>query len=141
MNRAINPTTTNAMAGPTAKCRLPASIGTRGSFLAPSEARPEHARGEEDGVLTTFECATAHPSAVALLLTSNRPRLRRYAVPFEAVGARPPLGHAHLRRPLLAGRVEQAVPEQPVEGADRAVGRLRPSDADRLRPRRRTRRR
>ena len=47
------------------------------------------------------------------------------------------MGDAHLRRPLLGGRVQRAVPAQPGQGPDRAVGRLRPADPDRLRPRRR----
>ena len=69
----------------------------------------------------------------------NRPRLRRHAVPFIAGGARPSLGDADLRRALLAGRVQRALPAEPRQGADRPLGRLRPADADRLRPRRRAR--
>ena len=104
------------------------------------------ARPDRHGALPPYpiECATGHTAVRpgrGLLPAGNRPRLRGHAVPFIAEGARPPLGHAHLRRPLLAGRVQRPVPAQPVEGPDRPVGRLRPADADRLRPRRRARRR
>ena len=41
---------------------------------------------------------------------------------------------AHLLRPFDGRRVERAVPHQPGEGPDRAVDRLRPAHADRIRP-------
>ncbi len=49
--------------------------------------------------------------------------------------ARHPLGDAHVRRPLLGDGVQRALPAQPGQGADRAVGRLRPAHPDRLRRR------
>src|SRR3712207_1413957 len=118
MNSASRPSTANAMAGPTRKCRsLPAPIGMDASCPAtgldsalvqgpgPSGARV----GGHEGPCT-FECATpigrVRGPEAGLLPVSNRPRLRGHAVPFIAEGARPPLGHAHLRRPLLAGRVQ-----------------------------------
>src|SRR5829696_1478971 len=128
MKSARRARTTNAIVGPTRKWRLlPAPIGMLTSRL------------------DTIECATGHSPVrgpvAGLLPAGNRPTLRRYAVPFSAEGARPPLGHAHLRRPLLAGREQRPVPPEPGEGADRPLGRLRPADADRLRPGRRARRR
>ncbi len=53
--------------------------------------------------------------------------------------ARPPLGDAHLRGPFRCPPLERALPPQPGKGADRALGRLRPADPDRLRPRPRPR--
>ncbi len=44
------------------------------------------------------------------------------------------MGDADVRRALLGRRVQRAVPAQPGEGPDRAVGGLRPPDPDRLRP-------
>src|SRR3954462_9899217 len=117
------------MNGPTPQRRTPPSTRTA---PPPPPPRPP-AR------TTPVECATSHPRGAALLPPGNRPRLRRHAVPLIAGGARPPLGHAHLRRSLVAGRVQCPLPAQPGEGADRAVGGLRPPDADRLRPRRRAR--
>ena len=49
--------------------------------------------------------------------------------------AGPALGDADVRRPLLGGRVQRALPAQPGQGPDRPLGRLRPADPDRLRPR------
>ncbi len=45
------------------------------------------------------------------------------------------MGDAHLRGAFLGRGVEPALPAQPGEGADRSLGRVRPADADRLRPR------
>ena len=53
--------------------------------------------------------------------------------------ARPPLGHAHLRRPLRRETLQRALPRQPGQGPDRPLDRLRPADPDRLRPRPRPR--
>src|SRR3954462_13905825 len=105
MNRASRPRTTKAIPGPTRKCRLlPTPIGT---VVLPSDPRagpgPSGARGVGTRVLTSFECATGP----APLPAGNRPSLRWHAVPFIPEGARPPLGHAHLRRSLLAGRVQR----------------------------------
>ena len=50
-------------------------------------------------------------------------------------GTGPPLGDAHLRRPLQRRGEQRALPAQPRQGADRSVGRLRPAHPDRLRPR------
>ena len=49
----------------------------------------------------------------------------------------PSLGDAHVRRPLDRRGVQRALPDQPRQGPDRPLGRLRPADPDRLRPRRR----
>ena len=53
--------------------------------------------------------------------------------------ARPPVDDAHLRRPLDRQEVQRALPREPREGPDRPLDRLRPADADRLRPRPRAR--
>ena len=45
------------------------------------------------------------------------------------------MGDADLRRPLQRRREQRPVPPQPRQGPDRPVGRLRPADPDRLRPR------
>ena len=45
------------------------------------------------------------------------------------------MGDAHLRRALRRPALERALPPQPRQGPDRALGRLRPADPDRLRPR------
>ena len=44
------------------------------------------------------------------------------------------MGDADLRRAQLGRRVQRALPEEPREGADRALGRVRPAHPDRLRP-------
>ena len=49
------------------------------------------------------------------------------------------LGDAHVCRPLQCRRQQRALPPQPRQGPDRSVGRLRPADPDRLRPRPRAR--
>ena len=49
---------------------------------------------------------------------------------------RPALGDADLFRPLHGPGIQPAVPHQPGQGPDRAVGGLRPAHPDRLRPRR-----
>ena len=49
--------------------------------------------------------------------------------------AGPPLGDAHLRRALRRPAIERALPPQPRQGPDGALGRLRPANPDRLRPR------
>src|SRR5579859_7674374 len=56
----------------------------------------------------------------------------QHGVPTGRAG--PAVGHAYLRRALLGLGQQRAVPAQPGEGADRAVGRLRPADPDRVRP-------
>ena len=48
--------------------------------------------------------------------------------------ARPAVGHAHVRRSLQRRGQQRAVPDQPGQGPDRPVGRLRPAHPDRLRP-------
>ena len=53
--------------------------------------------------------------------------------------ARSPVGDAHLRRAFRRPPLERALPAKPREGPDRALGRLRPADPDRLRPGRRAR--
>ena len=45
------------------------------------------------------------------------------------------MGDAHLRRAFQRRSVQRALPAQPRQGADRSVRRLRPADADGLRPR------
>ena len=52
---------------------------------------------------------------------------------------RPALDVPHLRGAFDRPGLQRAVPRQPGEGPDGTVGRLRPADADRLRPRRRAR--
>ena len=44
------------------------------------------------------------------------------------------MDHAHLLRALHGRGVQRAVPHEPRQGPDRPVRRLRPADADRLRP-------
>ena len=53
--------------------------------------------------------------------------------------AGPPVGDAHLRRAFRRPPLERALPQEPRQGPDRALGRLRPAHPDRLRPRRRAR--
>ena len=50
--------------------------------------------------------------------------------------ARPAVADAHLLRALDGHGLERALPDQPGQGPDRPVDRLRPADPDRLRPRR-----
>ena len=47
----------------------------------------------------------------------------------------PTLADAHVLRALVGARVQRALPHQPGQGPDRPVGRVRPPDPDRLRPR------
>ena len=47
-----------------------------------------------------------------------------------------PVGDAHLLGPFDGARLQRALPDQPGQGADRALHRLRPAHPDRLRPRR-----
>ena len=49
------------------------------------------------------------------------------------------MGHAHLRRAFRRPPLERALPQEPRQGPDRPLGRLRPAHPDRLRPRRRAR--
>ena len=49
------------------------------------------------------------------------------------------MGDADVRRALQRRREQRPLPAQPRQGPDRAVGRLRPADPDRLRPRPRAR--
>ena len=53
--------------------------------------------------------------------------------------ARPALDDAHLLGSLVGRGLERAVPLEPGQGPDGAVGRVRPADPDRLRPRPRAR--
>ncbi len=49
------------------------------------------------------------------------------------------MGHAHIRRAFRCQALERALPAQPRQGPDGALGRVRSADADRLRPRSRAR--
>ena len=53
----------------------------------------------------------------------------------DASQARCAVDDADVLGPLDGAGLERAVPHQPGQGPDRAVDRLRPADADRLRPR------
>ena len=57
--------------------------------------------------------------------------------PRRATREGPSLGDADVRRPLDGRGVQRALPDQPGQGPDRPLGRLRPAHPDRLRPRRR----
>ncbi len=53
----------------------------------------------------------------------------------SAPRARPPLGDAHLRRPFDGAGVQRALSQEPREGPDGALDRVRSAHADGLRPR------
>ena len=63
------------------------------------------------------------------------PRRRAHFRHERAGPARRAVADADLLGPLDGRGVERAVPHEPGQGPDRAVDRLRPADADRLRPR------
>src|SRR6201986_213734 len=89
------------------------------------------------------------PTRGSSIVSVTDERIKRAAQPYNCsyeqrevtagARARPAVDDAHVRRALDGEGVERALSAQSGEGPDRPVGRVRPADADRLRPRRRAR--
>ena len=83
--------------------------------------------------------AADHVLVAEVLDVDGSHALRRYphGPPSRTPG--PPMDDADLRGPFDRAAVQRALPRQPGQGPDGALGRLRPADADRLRRRSRAR--